>query len=319
MLAILNITLPLFLLIGVGYSAVKLGFLSLEHNRGLGSFVLNFAFPALVFNAISSLDMKSAFIYEYVLVYGAVTIALYWAGFIISLKVLGRKTVHSALNGLGIIFCNTAFLGYPVLAQVIGYEQAAIFLSMNLLFENLLGVLPTILLCELSAGKKKNIFKLLLTALQKIFTSPPIVAIIGGLIFSLLGLGVAEPIHKTLTMLSIAAAPVALFAIGANLNGIRFRSSIKAAIPITLGKLVLFPSLIFVGFILIDVDDPITMMSGVLLASSPAATLYALIGIQYGEGAITSGNLIVMTLASFISLSAVLAIWDSIYGFPIPL
>ena len=41
MLAILNITLPLFLLIGVGYSATKLGFLSLEHNRGLGSFVLN--------------------------------------------------------------------------------------------------------------------------------------------------------------------------------------------------------------------------------------------------------------------------------------
>ena len=319
MLAILNITLPLFLLIGVGYSATKLGFLSLEHNRGLGSFVLNFAFPALVFNAISRLDMRSEFIYEYVLIYGGITVALYWAGFLISLKVLRKKTVHSALNGLGLIFCNTAFLGYPVLAQVIGYEKAAIFLSMNLLFENLLGVLPTILLCELSAGKKKNLFKLFLTALQKIFTSPPIIAIISGLIFSLLGLGVAEPIHKTLTMLSIAAAPVALFAIGANLNGIHFRSSIKSAIPITLGKIVLFPSLVFLGFTLFGVDDPITVMSGVLLASTPAATLYALIGIQYGEGTATSGNLIVMTLSSFISLSLVLALWDHFYGFPIPL
>lgn len=317
MLAILNITLPLFLLIGVGYSAIKLGFLNLEQNRGLGSYVLNFAYPALVFNAISTLDISSAFIYEYVFIYGGITIALYCAGLLISLKLLGRNTVQSALNGLGLIFCNTAFLGYPVLAQVIGFEKAAIFLSMNLLFENLLGVLPTILLCELSAGKKKNIFKLFLTALKKIFSSPPIVAIISGIIFSLFGLDVIEPVRKTLTMLSIAAAPVALFAIGANLNAIRFRSSIKAAIPISLGKLVLFPSLVFLGFKLIGVDDHVTIMSGVLLASAPAATLYALIGIQYGEGGATSGNLIVMTLASFISLSVVLVLWDYFYGFPL--
>lgn len=319
MLAILNITLPLFLLIGIGYLAVKLNFLTPDHNRGLGSYVLNFAYPALVFNAISSLDISRAFIFEYVFIYGGLTIALYWIGFLISLKFIGRDTVQSSLNGLGLIFCNTAFLGYPVLAQVIGYEQAAIFLSMNLLFENLLGVLPTILLCELSSGKKKNIFKLLLTALQKIFSSPPIIAIISGIIFSLLGLGVVEPIRKTLTMLSIAAAPVALFAIGANLNGIRFRSSIKAAIPITLGKLVLFPTLVFLGFKIYGETDTTMIMSGVLLASAPAATLYALIGIQYGNGKLTSGNLIVMTLSSFFSLSVILMLWDYLYGFPMPL
>lgn len=315
MITILNITLPLFLLIGVGYGAVKLGFLSLENNKGLGSFVLNFAYPALVFNAISTLDISSAFLFDYVFVYGSITICLYWAGLFISLKVLGRTAVQSALNGLGLIFCNTAFLGYPVLAQVIGLEQAAIFLSMNLLFENLLGVLPTILLCELSSGKKKNLFKLFLTALKKIVSSPPIVAILSGIIFSLLGLGVVEPVRKTLTMLSIAAAPVALFAIGANLNAIRFRSSIKAAIPICLGKLVLFPALIFAGFTLYGVTDHITVMSGVLLASAPAATLYALIGMQYGESH-TSGHLIVMTFASFFSLSTVLVLWNYFYGFP---
>lgn len=315
MITILNITLPLFLLIGVGYGAVKLGFLSLENNKGLGSFVLNFAYPALVFNAISTLDISSAFLFDYVFVYGGITICLYWTGLFISLKVLGRTAVQSALNGLGLIFCNTAFLGYPVLAQVIGLEQAAIFLSMNLLFENLLGVLPTILLCELSSGKKKNLFKLFLTALKKIVSSPPIVAILSGIIFSLLGLGVVEPVRKTLTMLSIAAAPVALFAIGANLNAIRFRSSIKAAIPICLGKLVLFPALIFAGFTLYGVTDHITVMSGVLLASAPAATLYALIGMQYGESH-TSGHLIVMTFASFFSLSTVLVLWNYFYGFP---
>ncbi|SUA54980.1 AEC family transporter [Oligella urethralis] len=315
MITILNITLPLFLLIGVGYGAVKLGFLNLENNKGLGSFVLNFAYPALVFNAISTLDISSAFLFDYVFVYGGITICLYWTGLFISLKVLGRTAVQSALNGLGLIFCNTAFLGYPVLAQVIGLEQAAIFLSMNLLFENLLGVLPTILLCELSSGKKKNLFKLFLTALKKIVSSPPIVAILSGIIFSLLGLGVVEPVRKTLTMLSIAAAPVALFAIGANLNAIRFRSSIKAAIPICLGKLVLFPALIFAGFTLYGVTDHITVMSGVLLASAPAATLYALIGMQYGESH-TSGHLIVMTFASFFSLSTVLVLWNYFYGFP---
>lgn len=316
MLAILNITLPLFLLIGVGFSAVKLGFLTLEQNRGLGSYVLNFAYPSVVFLAISSIDITSAFIIDYVIVYGGLTIAIYWLGFIVSLRLLRRQVNQSALNGLGLIFCNTAFMGYPVLAQAIGPEQAAIFLSMNLLFENLLGVLPTILLCELASGKKVSTLKLLLTALKKIVSSPPIIAILGGVTFSLLDLGVAEPIRKTLTMFSIAAAPVALFAIGANLNGVRFRASIKGAIPLTVGKLVLHPALIFVGFLLYGVQDHITMMSGVLLASAPAATIFALLGIQYGEGAKSSSTLIVMTLASFFSLSLVLMLWDYFYGLP---
>lgn len=75
--------------------------------------MLNFAYPSVVFLAISSIDITSAFIIDYVIVYGGLTIAIYWLGFIVSLRLLRRQVNQSALNGLGLIFCNTAFMGYP--------------------------------------------------------------------------------------------------------------------------------------------------------------------------------------------------------------
>ncbi|MFB8828848.1 AEC family transporter [Azotobacter sp. CWF10] len=53
MLQILSITLPIFILIGLGFFAVRFAVISREQIRGLGSFVITFALPALVLKAVS--------------------------------------------------------------------------------------------------------------------------------------------------------------------------------------------------------------------------------------------------------------------------
>ena len=49
MLAIFNIMAPIFILIGMGYGAIRFGMFEFSQLRGLGKFVLKIGLPALVF------------------------------------------------------------------------------------------------------------------------------------------------------------------------------------------------------------------------------------------------------------------------------
>lgn len=53
MLAVLSITAPIFILIGLGFVSVRGGLVNREQLRGMGTFVITFALPALVFNALA--------------------------------------------------------------------------------------------------------------------------------------------------------------------------------------------------------------------------------------------------------------------------
>ena len=53
MLTILGITGPIFIIIGIGFAAVRMGLLARTDMRVLGVFVINVSLPALLFKALS--------------------------------------------------------------------------------------------------------------------------------------------------------------------------------------------------------------------------------------------------------------------------
>ena len=53
MLNILTITGPIYIAIGLGYSATRRGFFSKADIQALGRFVMYFALPAMLFNALA--------------------------------------------------------------------------------------------------------------------------------------------------------------------------------------------------------------------------------------------------------------------------
>ena len=59
--ALLDVTLPVFLVIGFGYLAVRQKFFSDAGVDGLMKFTQNFAIPCLLFRAISTLDLGQVF------------------------------------------------------------------------------------------------------------------------------------------------------------------------------------------------------------------------------------------------------------------
>ena len=62
MQAIIEVILPVFLVVGFGYTAVWRGLFSSAGVDGLMSFTQNFAIPCLLFQAISTLDLSRGLI-----------------------------------------------------------------------------------------------------------------------------------------------------------------------------------------------------------------------------------------------------------------
>ena len=61
MQALIDVILPVFLLIGFGYAAVWRGWMQDGAIDGVMKFAQNFAMPALLFRAISTLDLAQEF------------------------------------------------------------------------------------------------------------------------------------------------------------------------------------------------------------------------------------------------------------------
>lgn len=59
-LAILGITAPIFILVGIGFLACRSELISREQAAGMGRFVITFALPALVIKALIDQPLEQA-------------------------------------------------------------------------------------------------------------------------------------------------------------------------------------------------------------------------------------------------------------------
>jgi len=151
MLAILAITGPIFLLIGLGYGAVRAGVLTSDDIRGIGQFVLNFALPALLLHALLTARPADILNWPFLAAYALSSLALFAAGIAFAAW-RGRDRAGQALTGMGMCFCNSGLIGYPIVLQLFG-QRGVIAVAMAMLVENCLLMTSTLALAR-PAGER---------------------------------------------------------------------------------------------------------------------------------------------------------------------
>ena len=118
--ALLDVTLPVFLVIGFGALAVWRNLLSDEAVSGVMTFTQNFAIPCLLFRAISSLDLGQHFDWLLLISYYSGSVFCFILG-IIGALVLFRRPIQDAIAiGFASMFANTVLLGLPVTERAFG-------------------------------------------------------------------------------------------------------------------------------------------------------------------------------------------------------
>src|SRR5262245_45066496 len=137
MLQTLAITGPIYLVIALGYLAVHRAIFSKADMRVLGTYVVKFALPALVFTALSQRPVGDILNGRYVLNYALGSLAVMMIAFAWGWRRQGKSFTLSALCGLGMSSSNSGFIGFPIAVQLVGPATAAVGLAMCMLVENI--------------------------------------------------------------------------------------------------------------------------------------------------------------------------------------
>ncbi|AYC32422.1 AEC family transporter [Pseudomonas cavernae] len=302
MLQILSITAPIFVLIAIGFISSRAGMVSREQIAGMGKFVISLALPALVIKALTERPLHQVFDRNYLLAYGLASLAVFWLGFAFSRWVRKDSLSGSALSGLGMSMSNSGFIGYPIVAMVLG-PTAAVGLALGMMVENLLMLPMALALAEAGDQRGAGVGRALLGTFKRLARNPIIIAISLGLLLSLLEIRLPAVPRKAIEMLAMASAPVALFVIGGNLDGLKVGGLFADVAQLSIGKLLLHPLAVLLCLLVLPVQDPALRVAAVLFASAPMMSIYPIIGQRYGLEGRCAAALVASTVLSFLSIS----------------
>ncbi|NLO55336.1 MAG: AEC family transporter [Gammaproteobacteria bacterium] len=307
MLAIVSITTPIFLLIAIGYAAVRWRVLPPEAIPGLGRFVLYLAMPGLIIHTLSSMKIEQVIDLNFILAYGLGSLLMLGLVLFLSLKVFKDEPVLASLKAMGVSMSNTPYFGFPVLLQVVESSAGQAF-SMALLVETIVIIPLCMALLEFNNSRSSgmSLGPILIRLHKRMLRNPLLIAIITGMLISALNIPLPDPINITLKMLGGSSATIALFVIGASLVGSPLKGELGSITPVLIGKLGLHPLIVALLIWLLPPFDPQLQLAAILLAAMPMMSIYPIFGSQYGYRNFTASTLMLTTICAFFSISAIL-------------
>lgn len=305
---VLNITAPIFFLILLGFVGTKYQLLSKEALPALSKFVLYFALPSVMITKISSLDLRAVVDLSYMGVYALGGLTAFFLTLVLVKGVLKESWGNGAVSGIGAMMPNSSFIGFPILLQYLDNAPAQAF-AMSLVVENILFLPVGLILIESLYHQESGLGrKVLLNVAKRIASNPIILAVFTGVIMSLLGVRLPNFMGGGLELLASAAAPCALIVIGGSLVGVVIRGSkIRTALVASV-KLVIFPLVVFAGLQAFPTMPFELKVSALLFAAMPMFSIYPIIGETYGQRSFCASTLLITTVLSFFSISALLFI-----------
>lgn len=306
MQSILETVLPIFGLVLCGYVVGRRGWMSEEAIKGLNTFVFYFAIPALLFRATSGGIGHVEF--TIVGAYFASVLATFVVALAVSRLLFRTGPAERTLFGMGSVFSNTVLLAIPLIFTALG-EEAGRRLMLIITFHAVL-ILPAVtILIELALGAGQGWRRLAAGTLRALALNPIILALIAGIAYGQTGLAVPAPAERFLALLGGAAAPCALFALGASLTAFKISGDMKETLAIVAMKLVVHPA-IMAGLAWFVFDLPaLAAAVAILTAACPSGANVFIMARQYDLYLGRSASaVLISTAVSVVTLSLLLAI-----------
>ncbi len=308
MIEIVSLVLPFFTVIACGFLGARL----ISHNglQGLNLFVQYFALPALLFSSMARGELASRFDSAFVTAYTCTSIVLALLGYTIFRFLFRRERSENGVMALGAVYGNIGYMGIPIIALILG--PGASVPAVIALIIDVVVIIPLMSAVVVSASHSNDrLFNTLIKTFLSTARSPIIVAALLGAALSLSGLDLPGAANRFLDILSAAAAPCALFALGASLLGKPMGSSIAPAMAVSLIKLILHPALLYFAMTMVFSVDPEWVKPAVIAASLPVALTVYIIAHQYDTHVTGASTAILLsTLLSLLTIPLILLLLE---------
>lgn len=308
---VLGIILPVFGTLGLGYAAARLGLFDDAANRGLSVFVFNFALPLMLFRAIAQTDLPEALPWGYLLSYFIGAFSVFGLAMLAGRLLFGRQLAEQGVLGLGASFSNTAMLGIPLVVTAYG-PSAALPLFVLIAVHSLVMLPPTTALIETARGGGQSPARVLLGLARSIASTPIIWGLSAGLALATLGVALPGPVDAVAKSLGSAAAPCALFALGASLTRYRPGGNLREPLMLVLLKTIVHPALVWLLATRVFEVPDLWVIVAVTLAALPTGVTPYLFAQRYQVCLASSASAVFLsTMLSALTLSALLLVLRS--------
>ncbi len=242
---VFNALLPVVLLIGVGWMAGKLGWISSHAVKDLSNLIFMVVLPALLFRTMSQVRPEGVDLRTIAAYFGCL-----WLLFAATLMKVGF-TRRGAVLSLAVTFSNTVMIGIALIGITYGAAGLAVLLPIVSLHALVMLTLATLvlefaLLREQAHTRQATpaVWKTVLQSARNAIIHPVPLPIICGLIFSQTGLHLPEVIDKPLQLVAQSFSPLALILVGITLANTAIGAQLRSAVWISLGKNLLLPVMV---------------------------------------------------------------------------
>lgn len=281
----------LFLLIAVGFGAVRLNILPAQAAKPMSALLMKITVPATVVTSMirpfdpSFLRQGLVMLGVGVLLFGLFSLLSPWLSRLFRVP-QGRRGMWSCCA----TFCNNSFMGFPVALAVLGEEGLALTVILAIPFNLLAYSVGAKMVCmDVDSGDsapavswKKAIFSLIN------------LATLVGVVLYVTQLPVPEAVLTPLRHLSNVTTPLSMVIIGMNLSQGSLADVVRDRDAFTASgvRLVLFPLLAWAVMRCIPGLDSLVMAAALLNMSMPSPAAATLLGEEYG-GSVQMGSRII--------------------------
>jgi len=303
---IINIILPVFLIIGLGYALRRVRFLSEGANAVLSRVVFYVAAPALLFHGTSRTPLQRSVNLQVLLLLAAVTLVV---GFSVYIAAAKSPPSRRGVLAQGSHRSNMVFVALPIITSAYGDSvlgPTAVLIGFMVIWYNLLAVLfLTLPHQQVSAGLPSVWTG---TALR-MARNPLIIGCAGGMIVSAAGLTLPDALEKSIDLVGMTALPLALISVGAGLEFARLRSEVAGSVTASIIKLIVYPAVVFAGLSMLHVRGPDLEVPVLLMAAPTAVVSYIMAKEMDGDERLAGAIIIATTTASMVTISAWLVLF----------
>lgn len=298
----LNSTMPVFLVILLGWLLRRLGVLKEAFNKSANDYVFKCALPVSLFRSIAGMDFYGDFDARFCLFCFLGTTVMFlgvWAASWLFMKdrsqigAFAQASARSSGAILGLAFAmniygNTGMVPMMIMAAVPFFNVYSVLI---LSFSPQIGEEP-----QKSGGAVKK-------ALLGVLTNPLIIGVLLGVPFALLRISVPAMVDGALDMVGGTASPVALLVVGASFSGAEAMTRWKSAAASSFIKLFLLPAIFLPLAAWLGFRESAMVAILIMCGSPTTVSAFVMAKNMRADAVLTSNAVLLSTVASSVSIT----------------
>jgi predicted permease len=302
LLDVLAVTVPVFLIIGSGYLAVRRKLFTQGQVDGLMVFTQRFAIPCLLFLAVSTLDLSANFDWRLLAAFYSGSILCFALGIAGAMLWLGRGSEDAVAVGFAAMFANTVLLGLPIMERAYGADSLGpnyAIIAVHAAFCYLTGTVAMEAVRAGGAGFLGGVR----TVARSLSTNALMIGVGLGLLINLTGLPLPGPAEEAVSLIAQAALPAALFGLGGVLVQYRIEGDLRGVVLVCGISLLFHPAWVFAMGRLLSLEEGAFRAAVLTAAMAPGVNSDLFAAINGRAVRISASSVLIGTAACVLTVS----------------